>query len=149
VNGPWNQLDMLLIGFSDTNFPAIWQFTWMTALVILVLGIVLYNFQNHRLRSYAVFLDLNEWLLWTSVGVASLVLLFTLFSFDFIFVLPTMVGGAALYIWIRFIHFPPLIEAYEERLARQRYFQRSRTAHPEATIRSKAAPAKQVKRRRR
>jgi hypothetical protein len=149
VNGPWNQLDMLLVGFNSTNFPAIWNLTWMMAATILILGIALYNFQGHRLHAYTVFLDLNEWLLWTSVGVAALILMFTLFSFDFIFVLPTMVGGAALYVWIRFIHFPPLIEAYEERLARQRYFQRSRTAHPEATIRSKAAPAKTVKRRRR
>jgi hypothetical protein len=73
--------------------------------------------------------------------------MFTLFSFDFLFVLPTMLGGAALFIWIRFIHFPPLIRSYEERLARQRYFQRSRTSHPEVTIRTKAAP--KTKRRRR
>jgi hypothetical protein len=87
--------------------------------------------------------------MWTSVGVAALLIMYAIFSFDFIFVLPTMVGGAILFLWIRFIHFPPLINAYEERLARQRYFQRSRTAHPEATVRTKAAPAKSVKRRRR
>jgi hypothetical protein len=149
VNGPWNQLDLLLIGFNENNFPLIWQLTWMAAVVILVLGLILYNFQGHRLRAYAVFLDLNEWLMWTSVGVAALLLMYTIFNFDFVFVLPTMVGGAMLYIWIRFIHFPPLIAAYEERLARQRYFQRSRASHPEATVRAKPAPAKSVKRRRR
>jgi hypothetical protein len=85
--------------------------------------------------------------MWTTIGVFSLLLLFTVFSFDFIFVLPTMIGGAVLYVWIRFIHFPPLIQAYEERLARQRYFQRSKTAHPEATVRAKAA-AKPKRRRR-
>jgi hypothetical protein len=73
--------------------------------------------------------------------------MYSIFGFDFIFVLPTMVGGAILFLWIRFWHFPPLIRAYEERLARQRYFQRSKTAHPEATIRSKAA-AKPKRRRR-
>ena len=99
------------------------------------------------MRAYSVFLDLNEWLMWTTVGVFGMLALFTLFGFDFIFVLPTMIGGAVLFIWIRFIHFPPLIRAYEERLARQRYFQRSRTSHPEATIRAKAAP--KGKRRRR
>jgi hypothetical protein len=149
VNGPWNQLDLLLIGFSKANFPLIWDLTWMVALAILVVGVVLYNFQGRRLHAYAVFLDLNEWLMWTSVGVASLLLMYTIFGFDFIFVLPTMVGGAALFIWIRFMHFPPLIASYEERLARQRYFQRTRTSHPEATIRAKAAPVKSVKRRRR
>jgi hypothetical protein len=149
VNGPWNQLDLLLIGFNQDNFPLIFQLTWMAGFLILVLGLVLYNFQGRRLRAYAVFLDLNEWLMWTSVGVAALLIMYAIFSFDFIFVLPTMVGGAILFLWIRFIHFPPLINAYEERLARQRYFQRSRTAHPEATVRTKAAPAKSVKRRRR
>jgi hypothetical protein len=149
VNGPWNQLDLLLIGFSKANFPLIWDLTWMVALAILVVGVVLYNFQGRRLHAYAVFLDLNEWLMWTSVGVASLLLMYVIFGFDFIFVLPTAVGGAALFIWIRFMHFPPLIASYEERLARQRYFQRTRTSHPETTIRTKAAPAKSVKRRRR
>jgi hypothetical protein len=149
VNGPWNQLDLLLIGVNQDSFPLIFQLTWMAGFLILVLGLVLYNFQGRRLRAYAVFLDLNEWLMWTSVGVAALLIMYAIFSFDFIFVLPTMVGGAILFLWIRFIHFPPLINAYEERLARQRYFQRSRTAHPEATVRTKAAPAKSVKRRRR
>jgi hypothetical protein len=75
-----------------------------------------------------------------------MLLMYAVFGFDFIFVLPTMLGGAILFVWIRFIHFPPLIQAYEERLARQRYFQRSKTAHPEATIRSRAT-AKSKRRR--
>ena len=112
-----------------------------------MVGIIFYNFQGRRLHAYSVFLDLNEWLMWTSVGVFSLLLMFSIFGFDFIFVLPTIIGGAVLFIWIRFWHFPPLIQAYEERLARQRYFQRSKTAHPEATIRAKA-PAKAKRRRR-
>ncbi len=147
MNGPWNQLDTLLVGFNNTNFPALFQPTWQFALAMLVASIIFYNFQGRRLRAYTVFLDLNEWLMWTSVGVFSLLIMFAIFGFDFIFVLPTIVGGAALFIWIRFIHFPPLIQAYEERLARQRYFQRSKTAHPEATIRSKASS--KPKRRRR
>ena len=147
MNGPWNQLSTLLVGFNSTNFPALFQPTWQLALPLLVISIIFYNFQGRRLRAYTVFLDLNEWLMWTSVGVFSLLLMFSIFGFDFIFVLPTMIGGAALFIWIRFIHFPPLVQAYEERLARQRYFQRSKTAHPEATIRSKAA-AKPKRRRR-
>lgn len=147
MNGPWNQLDTLLVGFNSTNFPALFQPTWQFAFAMLVVSIIFYNFQGRRLRAYTVFLDLNEWLMWTSVGVFSLLLMFAVFGFDFIFVLPTIVGGAVLFIWIRFIHFPPLIQAYEERLARQRYFQRSKTAHPEATIRSKASS--KPKRRRR
>jgi hypothetical protein len=66
---------------------------------------------------------------------------------DFVFVLPTMIGGAVLIFWIRFIHFPPMIRAYEERLARQRYFQRSKASHAETTVRSRAT-AKPKRRRR-
>jgi len=147
VNGPWNQIDTLLIAFNKQNFPVIWDRAWQVSLTLLVVGIFLYNFQGRRLHAYSVFLDLNEWLLWTSVGVFSLILMFTIFNFDFIFVAPTAIGGAVLFIWIRFIHFPPLIQAYEERLARQRYFQRSKTSHPDTTIRAKAA-AKPKRRRR-
>lgn len=141
---PWQYL---FIGFNDSNFKPLWSPTWQLALALLVATIIFYNFQGRRLHAYTVFLDLNEWLMWTSVGVFSLLLMFTIFSFDFIFVLPTMVGGAFLFLWIRFVHFPPLIQAYEERLARQRYFQH-KTSHPEATIRRKTAPAKAQRRRR-
>ena len=148
MNGPWNQLNVLLLAFNGGNFPRLWNLTWMLSGFLLILMLVLYNFQGRRLRAYSVFLDLNEWLMWTAVGTFALLLLFTCFGFDFIFVLPTMLIGAGLFIWIRFIHFPPLIQAYEERLARQRYFQRTRTSHPETTIRAKAAPAKAKRRRR-
>ena len=141
---PW---EYLFIGFSKANFSPIFDITWMFAVAMLVTSIIFYNFQGRRLRNYAVFLDLNEWLLWTSIGTFSLLLMYAVFGFDFLFVLPTMVGGALLFLWIRFLHFPPLIQAYEERLARQRYFQRSKTAHPEATIRKR--PVASSKRRRR
>ena len=147
MNGPWNQISTLLVGFTTQNFPAIFQVTWQLSLALLVLGIIFYNFQGRRMHAYTVFLDLNEWLMWTTVGVFSLLLMYSVFGFDFIFVLPTMVGGGLLFLWIRFWHFPPLIRAYEERLARQRYFQRSKTSHPSETIRSKAA-AKPKRRRR-
>jgi hypothetical protein len=45
-------------------------------------------------------------------------------------------------LWIRFIRFPPLLDAYEHRLAKQRYFTRSKFAHPESTIRPKGAKTK-------
>ncbi|MGZ6266820.1 MAG: hypothetical protein ACXWN4_07940 [Candidatus Limnocylindrales bacterium] len=147
MNGPWNQLNLLFTAFNDGNFPRLWTPAWQISIAFLFVVLFYYNFQARRLRAYSVFLDLNEWLMWTTLGVFGMLTLFTLFSFDFMFALPTIIGGAVLFIWIRFIHFPPLIRSYEERLARQRYFQRSRTSHPEATIRAKATP--KAKRRRR
>jgi hypothetical protein len=146
VNGPWNQINLLFIGFSKGNFPLIWELLLMTCVAFLFATFVLYNFENRRLHAFEAHRNLNEWLMWTSLGVFGLLLLFTCFSFDFLFVLPTMIGGAILFIWIRFIHFPPQIHAYEERLARQRYFAKAK-AHAEAA--SKARPVSKPKRRRR
>ncbi len=148
MNGPWNQINLLLTGFTSANFKPIFDLTWQLAFGLLIVAIVFYNVQGRRLHAYSVFQDLNEWLMWTSVGVFALLLMFAVFGFDFIFVLPTMIGGAVLFIWIRFIHFPPLIRVYEERLARQRYFQRTKTSHPETTIRTRPTTAKPKRRRR-
>ena len=142
-----NFVSLLWVAFNPANFSPIYAATWELSVVLLVVSIVLYNFQGRRLRNYSVFLDLNEWLLWTSIGVFGVILMCSLFGFDFIFVLPSMIGGALIFIWVRFIHFPPLIDAYEQRLARQRYFQRARVSHPEATIRVKAAPKSKRRRR--
>lgn len=141
---PW---EYLLIGFNKQNFLPIFDPTWQMAFALLVISVLFYNFQGRRLRGYRVFEDLNEWLLWTSISIFGLLLMFAVFAFDFIFVLPTMLGGALLFLWIRFVHFPPLIEVYEQHLARQRYFQRSRTAHPETTIRSRTASRSKRRRR--
>ena len=140
MNGPWNQLNVLLLSFNGTNFPALSQPMWEFSWIMIVVMVIYYNFQSRRLRNYSVFLDLNEWLMWTTLSVFALMIMYGIFQFDFIFVLPTMVVGGLGFLWIRFVHFPPLIRAYEERLARQRYFQRTRVSHPSETIRAKAAP---------
>ena len=47
-----------------------------------------------------------------------------------------MVSGLFTMAYARFRRFPPLFEAYEHQLARQRYLARARSARPEATIRA-------------
>lgn len=142
---PW---EYLFLPFNNDQFRPLFDPTWQISLVLLIVSIVVYFIRTRQLRQHVVFLDLYEWLLWTAIGVFGLLLVFALFAFDFIWVLPTLVGGALIFLWIRFIHFPPLIDAYEQRLARQRYFQRARVSHPEVTIRSRqTAPAKRKRRR--
>jgi hypothetical protein len=60
-------------------------------------------------------------------------------------------------VWVRFRRFPPIFAVYETRLAKMRYFTRSKYAHPEATIRPKpvarstrvrVAPSKRTRKRR-
>ncbi len=150
---PW---EYLFEPFSGHRFPDLFQATWIASLVMLGVLIVLYNLRTRAFRHHPPYLEMWEWLLWSGLILFSLLLVFSLFVWDFLFVVITMIGGAAVLIWIRFVKFPPVFEMYERRLARERYFTRTKFAHPESTIRAKsgrtartARPVKSTKRRRR
>lgn len=150
---PW---EYLFEPFSGDRFPDLFRATWIASLVLLGVLIVLYNMRTRAFRHHQPYLEMWEWLLWSGLILFSLLLVFSLFVWDFLFVVITMIGGAAVLLWIRFVKFPPVFEMYERRLARERYFTRTKFAHPESTIRSKAArgarttrPVKSTKRRRR
>ncbi len=140
---PW---EYLFLSFNSRNFHDLFYPTWIASLVLLVGLIVIYNVRTRQLRHYPPYLELYEWLLWTGVIMFSLLLIYSVFVFDFIFVLLTIAIGSGVFVWIRFVRFPPILAAYEQRLAKQRYFTRSKYARPEATIRSKAS--KRSRRRR-
>ena len=63
------------------------------------------------------------------------------FNFYLIVLLVILITGLAVMVWVRFVRFPPIFEVYDQKLAKQRYFTRSKFAHPEATIRPKAVRA--------
>ncbi len=142
---PW---DYLFLGFNDVNFHPLYTPTWQLCVLMIAVGVFLYNLETRRKRNYTVIVDLWERLLWATVGIFGMVLILAVFAWDFLFIFPLMVIGIVLFIWLRFVQFPPLLQAYEQRLSRERYFQRSRTAHPQATIRPKAQPATKRRRRR-
>lgn len=150
---PW---EYLFESFSGAKFPDLFPATWIASLVLLGALILLYNLRTRAFRHHPPYLEMWEWLLWSGLILFSLLLVFSVFVWDFLFVVVTMIGGAAVLIWIRFVKFPPVFEMYERRLARERYFTRSKFAHPESTIRSKPSrsarttrPVKSTKRRRR
>lgn len=150
---PW---EYLFDSFSGAKFPDLFPATWIASLVLLAGLILLYNVRTRAFRHHPPYLEMWEWLLWSGLILFSLLLVFSVFVWDFLFVVVTMIGGAAVLIWIRFVKFPPAFEMYERRLARERYFTRTKFAHPESTIRSKPARAarttrsvKSTKRRRR
>ena len=140
---PW---EYLFLPFNSSNFPDLFQPTWVAALVLLIVLVVLYNVRTRNLHRHPPYLDLYEWLLWTGIITFSLLLVGSVFVFDFFLVLTTAVIGLAVLVWIRFRRFPPILAGYEHQLARQRYFSRSKFARPEATIRPK--PARRSRRRR-
>jgi hypothetical protein len=132
---PW---EYLFLQFNSGNFPDLFQPIWVASLIFLVLTVVLYNFRTRTLHRHPPYLELYEWLLWTGLITFTLLLIESIFVFDFFLVLATLVIGLATLVWIRFRKFPPELAGYEQRLARQRYFSRSKFQRPEATIRPKA-----------
>lgn len=130
-------LDYLFIPFNTKNFPDVFDATWVSSLVLLTVLVILYNVRTRRLHRHAPYLDLWEWLLWTGIITFSLLLIGSIFVFHFILILLTAVIGIGTLLWIRFRRFPPILAAYEHRLARQRYLSRTKFSRPEATIKAK------------
>ena len=133
---PW---DYLFLSFSRRNFPDLFDATWISSLVLLVVLIVLYNVRTRALHRHRVYTDMWEWLLWTGLITFMLLAMGAVFVFDFVVVLLIGLIGLATLVWIRFRHYPPRFAAYEQQLARQRYLSRQKAARPEATIRSKGS----------
>ena len=146
-------LDSLFLegGFSAANFPDLFYPVTIASLVFLVGTVVLYNVQTRRLRHHPPLLNLNEWLFWTGLSVFGLMLVYSIFTFYFVFVLGTLIVGIGTMIWIRWYRFPPLIVAYNAILRREQYLAQKKYASAESTIRtrSKARPKSKSKKKKR
>ncbi|HLX35935.1 MAG TPA: hypothetical protein VKR30_11925 [Candidatus Limnocylindrales bacterium] len=141
---PW---DYLWIGFNKINFPDLFNQVWVASLLLLVAVVILYNVRTRALHRHRLYTDMWEWLLWTGIITWFLLVAGSLFMFDFAVILVIAVSGLAVMVWVRFVRFPPLFEAYEHQLARQRYLARAKGSRPEATIRSKSTrPARRRRR---
>ena len=143
---PW---DYLFLSFSSQNFQDIFHLTWIAALVLLVVLAVLYWVRTRALHRHPPYVDLWEWLWWTGLITFVLIMVEAVFVFDYILVLLTQVIGLGTLLWIRFVRFPPILRAHEQRLARERYYTKQKFADPEATIRKRAATGRRTQRRRR
>lgn len=139
---PW---EYLFVPFNNANFPDLFNPVWIASLVLLIALVILYNVRTRRLHKHPPYLDMYEWLLWAGLITFSLLIIGSLFVFDFFLVLLFAIVGLATMVWIRFRRFPPILAGYEHRLARQRYFSRTTFAHPESTIRAK--PSRRRRRR--
>ncbi len=133
---PW---EYLFESFAPRIFPDLCNQIFAASVALLIATIVFYNVRTRQLHRHAIYLQMYEWLMWTGVVVFSLVIVYWIFRFDMIIVLSTLVAGLGMFVWIRFVRFPPYFRAYERQLAKQRYFSRQRFAHPESTIRTKSA----------
>jgi hypothetical protein len=133
---PW---EYLWLGFTRHNFPDLFDPVWIASLALLAAVVVLYNLRTRALHRHRLYTDMWEWILWTGMITFLLLAIGALFMFDFAVILVILVGGLGVLVWVRFLKYPPLFEAYEQQLARQRYLTRARSSKPEATIRTKTS----------
>jgi hypothetical protein len=131
---PW---EYFWVGFNKLNFPDLFDQIWVSSLVLLVVLIFVYVLRTRALHRHKLWLDMWEWLFWSGLITFFLLVVGALFQFDFAVILVILVTGLATMAYARFRRYPPLFEAYEHQLARQRYLSRTRSTRPEATIRSK------------
>ena len=131
---PWNYL---FVAFSPENFPDLFDPLWIASGVLLIALIVLYTLRTRALHRHRLYLDMWEWLFWSGLITYFLLVVGALFKFDFVVILVILAGGLFTMAWARFRRYPPLFEAYEHQLARQRYLARTRQSRPEATIRAR------------
>jgi hypothetical protein len=134
TKAPW---DYLFLPFTTENFQDIFHPTWIASAVLLVALVVLYAIRTRALHRHPPYLDMYEWLLWTGLITFSLLVVAAIFRFEFFLVLSIAAVGLGVLVWVRFRKFPPLFAVYEQKLAKQRYFSRTKFARPEATIRTK------------
>src|SRR5688572_7704823 len=123
--------------FIEQNFGDIFTPIWVAAAIFLIGTIILYNVRSRQLHRHEPLRTMQEWLLWTGLSTYGLVLVGTLFRFYFLFILLFIVIGLAVFVWVRFFRFPPMIEVYNEQIRRARFFSERRYKQAEATVRTK------------
>ena len=141
---PW---DYFWVAFSKINFPDLFDPLWIASAVLLVVLVVLYVLRTRALHRHRLYLDMWEWIFWSGLITFFLIVVGAIFQFDFAVILVILASGLGTMAYARFRRYPPLFEAYEHQLARQRYLARARSAKPEATIRAKSVRRRGGKRR--
>ncbi len=140
---PW---EYFWIGFNKINFPDLFDPVWIGSGILLIVLIVLYVVRTRALHRHRLYLDMWEWIFWSGLITYFLLIVGSIFQFDFAVILVLLFSGLFVMAWARFRRFPPLFEAYEHQLARQRYLARARSSRPEATIRQKSVRRRGKKR---
>ena len=139
---PW---DYLFVSFNSQNFPDIFHPTWIASLILLAILTLLYNVRTRALHRHAIYLEMWEWLWWTGLITFSLLIVESLFVFDYFIVLLTEIIGIGTLVWIRFFRFPPLFAAYEQRSWRASATSRGRSSPtrrpPSRSARRRPSPA--------
>ena len=83
----------LFIGFNKINFPDLFDPLWMVSGVMLIVLIALYVLRTRALHRHKHYLDMWEWLFWSGLITWFLVIVGSIFQFDFAVILVILVVG--------------------------------------------------------
>ena len=144
---PW---EYLFTSFSSRNFPDIFHPTWIASLVLLVvLGVMYYVADARAAQAPALRRPVGVAVVDRADHVQPDRSSRRCSCSTYILVLLTQVVGLGTLVWIRFVRFPPILRAHEQRLARERYYTKQKFADPEATIRKRSGGGGRRSQRRR
>ena len=69
---PW---EYLFEAFNRRNFPDLFNLTWIAALGLLIVLVVLYITRTRALHRHAPYLEMWEWIWWTGLITFSMILI--------------------------------------------------------------------------
>src|ERR1043165_2535221 len=87
---PW---DYFWVAFSQTNFPDLFRPIWIVSAVLLVVLIVVYILRTRALHRHRLYLDMWEWLFWAGLITFFLLIVGSIFAFDFAVILVILLAG--------------------------------------------------------
>ena len=129
--------------FTPINFGDLFSLMWVGAFVILIGAVIVYNIAQRRYRRYPAILSLHEWIFWSLAATWGIVPLLVVVHVPLALLLLVVVPGIAVAAWAAFIKFPPVIEAANAEIRRQRF-----VPPPRREVRERPRPTPAGRRRR-
>ena len=107
--------------FSPLSFGDLFTLMWVTAIVIVVGAVIVYNAAQRRYARYPAILALHEWVFWALIVPWGLVPLLAVIHVPLALLLILVLPGMAVAAYAAFVRFPPLIEAANVEIRRRRF----------------------------
>ena len=129
--------------FSPISFGDLFTLMWITAFVIVLGAVVVYNVAQRRYARYPAILALHEWVFWSIIVPWGLVPLLAVIHVPLALLLLLVVPGMGVAAYAAFVRFPPIIEAANVEIRRRRF-----VPPPRREVRQRPKPTPAGRRRR-
>jgi hypothetical protein len=129
--------------FSPLSFGDLFTLMWVTAIVIVLGAVIVYNAAQRRYARYPAILALHEWVFWALIVPWGLVPLLAVIHVPLALLLILVLPGMAVAAYAAFVRFPPIIEAANVEIRRRRF-----VPPPRREVRERRKPTPAGRRRR-